>query len=122
MSMNLRTVIALVLLTTVSTTLVYGQYIKDFKLKSVTNKDQFSLHEAKGKYVALHFLLKTECPICLRHTQEYIINLHRLPDVVQVFIKPDTKRRLKNGPENLQWKTWRNFRSIAIPMPGLPSN
>jgi peroxiredoxin Q/BCP len=99
----------LVLLTTVSTTLIHGQHIKDFKLKSVTNKDQFSLHDAKGKYVALHFLLKTECPICLRHTQEYINNLHRLPDVVQVFIKPDTKKEIEEWAGKLSMEELEKF-------------
>ena len=26
---------------------------------------------SKGKFIALHFLLKTECPYCIRHTSEY---------------------------------------------------
>jgi peroxiredoxin Q/BCP len=99
----------LVSLTIISTTLIYGQQIKDFKLNSVTNKDQFSLHEAKGKYVALHFLLKTECPICLRHTQEYINNQDRLPDVVQVFIKPDTEEEIEEWAEKLTMEELEKF-------------
>jgi peroxiredoxin Q/BCP len=49
----------------------------------------FRLSEHKGKYVAIHFLLKTECPFCLKHTHDYAERADELPDVVQVFLKPD---------------------------------
>jgi peroxiredoxin Q/BCP len=78
-----------------------GQNIKEIKLNSVTDNHQFSLQEATGKFVALHFLLKTECPVCIRHTQEYFNNADRLPDVVQVFIKPDTKEEIKEWAKGL---------------------
>ena len=61
----------------------------DFTLKEAGGDKTFSLSQAKGKYVALHFLLKTECPICLRHTQSYAAKASTLPNVEQVFIKPD---------------------------------
>ena len=63
-----------------------GQNPIDFELKSVTNQKVFNLSKVKGNFVALHFLLKTECPYCLRHTHEYFINSDSLPNVVQVFI------------------------------------
>ena len=53
------------------TTLAQAQNVKDFSLTSVTDKSTFTLSKSKGKYIALHFLLKTECPYCIRHTSEY---------------------------------------------------
>jgi peroxiredoxin Q/BCP len=48
------------------------------------------LSDAKGRYVAIHFLLKTECPLCLRHVNTYATRgPAELPDVVQLFLKPD---------------------------------
>lgn len=49
----------------------------------------FKLSEAKGRYVALHFLLKTECPFCLRYTHEYASKAAQAPGVTHVFLKPD---------------------------------
>lgn len=69
----------------------------DFTLKEAGGGKTFSLTDAKGKYVALHFLLKTECPICLRHTQTYASKAPEFPDVVQVFIKPDSDE------DTLEW-------------------
>ncbi len=43
-----------------------------------------------GQYTALHFLLKTECPLCLRHTWSYHDRAGETPEAVQVFIKPDS--------------------------------
>ncbi|MSU72814.1 MAG: redoxin domain-containing protein [Opitutus sp.] len=68
-----------------------------FTLKAATGNGTFSLGDAKGKYVALHFLLKTEYPCCLRHTRDYFTKSATLPNVVQVFIKPDT------GEEIAKW-------------------
>lgn len=62
---------------------------KDFTLKSVDGKQEFKLSEAKTEYVALHFLLKTECPICLRYTTEYAAHAKDQPNVTHIFIKPD---------------------------------
>lgn len=73
---------------------VKAQNPVDFKLKSATDKSQFILSNAKGKFVALHFLLKTECPYCIRYTQEYFKKADTLPIVVQVFIKPDTEKEI----------------------------
>jgi thioredoxin-dependent peroxiredoxin len=73
----------------------------DFRLNSVTGNSQFILSHAKGKFVALHFLLKTECPHCLRHTQEYFEKAETLPNVVQVFIKPDTEKEIEAWSKNL---------------------
>ncbi len=79
---------------------------EQFTLKSATSPATFSLAAAKGKYVALHFLLKTECPHCLRHTRDYFTQAPGLMNVVQVFVKPDTDQEItawaaKLPPEEL---------------------
>ncbi len=63
--------------------------IEDFTLQPVGEGEPFTLSEAQGKYVALHFLLKTECPVCLRHTHQHHRGAAGRDDLVQVFIKPD---------------------------------
>ncbi|MES2597955.1 MAG: redoxin domain-containing protein [Verrucomicrobiota bacterium] len=68
---------------------------EDFTVKSTTDKSSFTLKDARGKYVAVHFLLKTECPLCLRHTRDYMTKAPTLPNVVQVFLKPDTDREIE---------------------------
>lgn len=67
----------------------------DFTLQSATSPAAFKLTDAKGKFVALHFLLKTECPVCLRHTRDYFTKAATLTNVVQVFVKPDTDAEIK---------------------------
>ena len=67
----------------------------DFTVQSATTDATFKLSEAKGKFVALHFLLKTECPFCLRHTHDYFSKADKLPNVIQVFLKPDSAEEIK---------------------------
>ena len=67
----------------------------DFTVESPPNGKVFKLSEARGKYVALHFLLKTECPFCLKHTRDYAKKSAPLPDVVHVFLKPDAADEIK---------------------------
>lgn len=74
---------------------------EDFSVPSATNNSTFKLSEAKGKYVALHFLLKTECPYCLAHTRKYFTEASKLPNVVQVFLKPDSMEDIKAWTRNL---------------------
>lgn len=78
-----------------------AQNIEDFTLPSVTDTSHFTLSKAKGKFVALHFLLKTECPYCMRHTHEYFEKAATLPNVLQVFIKPDTEEEIKEWADKL---------------------
>ena len=73
----------------------------DFTLKEAGGERTFSLAQAKGKYVALHFLLKTECPVCLDHTKKYAVNAAKLPNVIQVFIKPDAEEEIVSWLEKL---------------------
>ena len=67
----------------------------DFTVHSVTTTNVFKLSEAKGKFVALHFLLRTECPYCIRHTQDYVQKATADTNVVHVFLKPDTDVEIK---------------------------
>ncbi|MFN0066460.1 MAG: hypothetical protein ACKVYV_02390, partial [Limisphaerales bacterium] len=60
----------------------------DFTVTAPADGPTFRLADARGKYVALHFLLKTECPVCLRHTAEHAKLAAAQPDVVHVFLKP----------------------------------
>ena len=66
----------------------------DFALHQADGVKIFKLSDAKGKYVALHFLLKTQCPYCIRHTHDTWRRAGETPDVVQVFVKPDTKEEI----------------------------
>ena len=78
-----------------------AQSFFDFTLPSVTDTSHFTLRKAKGKFVALHFLLKTECPFCIRHTHEYFENAGTLPNVLQIFIKPDSEEEIKEWVNKL---------------------
>ena len=68
---------------------------ENFTVHSVTGTNTFTLAAAKGRFVALHFLLKTECPYCLRHTHEYAQKAVNDPRVVHVFLKPDPETEIK---------------------------
>lgn len=84
------------------TNLAQAQIVKDFTLTSVTDKTTFTLSKSKGKYIALHFLLKTECPYCIRHTSEYFEKASSLSNVIQVFIKPDSEQEIKAWANKLK--------------------
>ena len=71
------------------------------KLKSATDNSTFELKKQKGKFVALHFLLKTECPFCIKHTQDYFAKASTLPNVKQVFIKPDSEFEIQAWSKKL---------------------
>ena len=77
---------------------------KDFKVKSATDDSAFELSEHKGKTVVLHFLLKTECPYCMRYTHEYAQIAENNSDVVHVFLKPDSEDDIKAWTEGLDKK------------------
>jgi peroxiredoxin Q/BCP len=94
--------IKLILLTVLFGLTAQAQKIENFKLSSVTDKSTFTLKKAKGKYVVLHFLLKTECPYCIRHTNEYFEKSGSLPNVIQVFIKPDNEQEIKEWAKKIK--------------------
>ena len=73
----------------------------DFTVRSPISGEAFRLSEARGKYVALHFLLKTECPYCLKHTRTYDEKAATVPGVIQVFLKPDGDAEIKKWATKL---------------------
>lgn len=79
-----------------------AQKVDNFTLKSVTDNSTFSLKKAKGNFVVLHFLLKTECPYCIRHTSEYFEKSTTLSNVIQVFIKPDNEAEIKEWAKKIK--------------------
>lgn len=92
--------------------------VADFTLPAVGDNEPFILSEAKGYYVALHFLLKTECPYCIRHTNDYIEKSSSLENVIQVFIKPDTEEEIKAWAENLGETSFPIYRDIEAHLAG----
>jgi len=77
----------------------------DFTVKSATDDKTFKLSDAKGKFIALHFLLKTECPFCLRHTRDYAQKSADDSRVTHVFLKPDTDDETKQWAVHLGGNT-----------------
>lgn len=75
---------------------------KDFTLKPAVGEREFRLSDAKGHYVALHFLLKTECPYCLAYTRDYIKNAASVAGVEHVFIKPDSVEEIRAWAQKLE--------------------
>ena len=67
----LRACLAVLILSLGSTASIAAGAPVDFTVPAVTGGADFKLSAAKGEYVAVHFLLKTECPICLRHTRSF---------------------------------------------------
>ncbi len=63
--------------------------LSDFTVESPVDGKTLKLSDAQGKYVALHFPLKTECPFCLKHTRDYAKKSATTSDVIQVFLKLD---------------------------------
>ena len=76
----------------------------NFTVKSALDDTKFSLDENRGKTVILHFLLKTECPYCLRYTREYAQIAAKTPEVVHVFLKPDSEADIKSWVSHLDAK------------------
>ena len=96
---NIKKLVALLLPLTIvfaSTETSAENTHKDFTVYEADGPSVFKLSEAKGKYVALHFLLKTACPYCIRHTHDYATRATEVPDVVHVFLKPDTAEEIQS--------------------------
>jgi peroxiredoxin Q/BCP len=74
---------------------------KNFQVTSAMDDTVFELSKYKGKVVVLHFLLKTECPYCLRYTREYAVLAEKQKDVVHVFLKPDTMEDIRKWSEQI---------------------
>lgn len=73
----------------------------DFTLPRIDGGKAFTLSEHKGRFVALHFLLKTECPFCLKHTHTYLKRAAEVPGVEQVFIKPDSEKETREWARDM---------------------
>lgn len=74
----------------------------DFTVKSVLDDSEFRLSDHRGKVVVLHFLLKTECPVCLRHTHDYAALAATTPEVIHAFLKPDDEDEIQEWAEKLK--------------------
>ncbi|GAB3000798.1 hypothetical protein GCM10027284_17940 [Cyclobacterium sediminis] len=106
-------ILAVFSLVFISHSLLAQEKVKNFSLPAVGDEKPFVLSEAKGKYVALHFLLKTECPYCIRHTNDYVEKTAGLDDVIQVFIKPDTDEEILAWAENLDEDSFTIYRDVG---------
>jgi thioredoxin-dependent peroxiredoxin len=84
----------------------------NFKVQSALDDSTFELSKHKGKIVVLHFLLKTECPVCLSYTHDYAALAESNPDVVHVFLKPDSEDDIKAWAESLDEKGLRSLPTI----------
>jgi peroxiredoxin Q/BCP len=80
---------------------VQAENPRDFKVISAMDDTVFELSKHKGKVVVLHFLLKTECPYCLRYTHEYAVLAEKQKDVVHVFLKPDSMEEIRKWTEGM---------------------
>ncbi len=107
--MKIKKCLSIVLFLVIASSSVKAQGPGNIKLNSATDNSQFSLSKEKGKFVALHFLLKTECPYCIRHTQEYFSKAKTLKNVVQVFIKPDSELEIRSWSGKLAAEDLKNF-------------
>lgn len=74
----------------------------DFTVRSPIDNQKFTLSEARGRSVLLHFLLKTECPVCLRHTRDHQRRAVEIPNVTHVFLKPDSAEEIQKWSESLK--------------------
>jgi peroxiredoxin Q/BCP len=101
--LNVRSVALVALLaTSLASAVTFAAPPADFTVESPADGKTFKLSGAKGKYVALHFLLKTECPFCLKHTHAYARKSANTPEVIHVFLKPDSADEIK------EWSTKAN--------------
>ncbi|MBL9129389.1 MAG: redoxin domain-containing protein [Verrucomicrobiales bacterium] len=73
----------------------------DFEVRSPVDGRVFRSVEARGKYVAIHFLLETECPYCLAHVREFAERAAAWSDLVQVFLKPDGDEEIRRWATRL---------------------
>ena len=83
------------LLLAASAALLRAENPADFTVESAVDTSRFVLSAHRGKIVALHFLLKTECPFCLRHTHAYTALAAGTPEVAHIFLKPDSADEIK---------------------------
>ena len=92
---NYTPVLTLVLTLLASAFMARAGNPADFTVESALDGSKFQLSKQRGKVVVLHFLLKTECPFCLKHTHDYAALAATTPEVVHVFLKPDSVAEIK---------------------------
>ncbi len=86
---------------------VSAQSVENFSLEAIVEDSKtqvdskFELKDHRGKTVVLHFLLKTECPFCLKYTNQYSQLAATTPDVIHLFIKPDSEKDIRAWIKNL---------------------
>lgn len=62
----------------------------------------FRLADARGKLVALHFLLRTECPYCQKYVAEIARRGPEIAGMVHVFMKPDSEAEIQEWSQKLR--------------------
>jgi peroxiredoxin Q/BCP len=87
--------------------------LNDLTVRSAIGTNIFKLSESKEQFVALHFLLKTECPYFIRHRHDYVEKSADDSQVVHVFLKPDTDAEImawasKLGEDSLKVLIYRD--------------
>lgn len=82
------------------TTVAFAAAPTDFTVSA--GDKTFRLSDAKGRFVALHFLLKTECPYCQRYVGEMSRRAPEVAGVVHVFLKPDSEDEIKRWSAMLE--------------------
>ncbi len=73
--------------------------IRDFSLSFAGRT--FRLSEHRGEFVAVHFLLKTECPMCGKFVREIVRNGPSVAGVRHIFLKPDAESDVNAFREKL---------------------
>ncbi len=104
--------VAFLLLSIAFTTITHADQPNDFTLPSVTGGKPFRLADHRGKVVVLHFLLKTECPYCLKYTREYAKLAEQKTELVHVFIKPDSLEEARRWVEHLDKSDLRDLPAV----------
>ncbi len=87
----------------------------DFTLQSATDTSKFVLSQHKGKYVVLHFLIAKDDMHCTLQTGEYAFKCDQLPNVVQVFIKPNNKDAISKWVNNVPDMVLKKFQIYMDP-------
>ena len=74
---------------------IENNQVVNFHLESPTHGTMLNFPSQNGKLIALHFLLKTECPFCLKLAHDYSQLAITHPDVLHLFLKPDSTDEIK---------------------------
>jgi peroxiredoxin Q/BCP len=84
--------------------MAYATPPENFTVSSVSDDSKFTLSDYRGKTVVLHFLLKTECPYCLKYTHDYAKLAETTPDIIHIFLKPDSVKETREWLSHLDKK------------------